>query len=400
MNVFVINCGSSSIKYQLFHLPSHQPLCSGLVERIGLPDGIITHRTFVRAEDEITRIEMQVPDHHTGLEKVVELLTAKGSGVITSTEEIKVIGHRAVHGGISFNKTTFITPEVKQKIKDLFALAPLHNPANYTGIEVAEAIFPHAQQIAVFDTAFHHTLPQKAYRYAIPKELYEQKHIRAFGFHGISHQYVSKRAADYLGNSHAKIITIHLGNGSSMTAVDNGKSIDQSMGFGPMGGLIMGTRCGDFDLSAIFHLLKNGYTPEGLDVVLNKKSGMTGLTGKSDMRDVTAMIEAGDEDAALAYEMYAYRIKKYIGTFTAAMNGLDAIVFTGGIGENDAMVREMVCSEMDFFGIVADVEKNRQRPRGIAEIQAENSRVKILIVPTNEELEIALECSKLVASTD
>lgn len=398
MNVFVINCGSSSIKYQLFQLPSKQPLCSGLVERVGLPDGIITHRSFVRQHDEVVRIEMPIPDHYTGLYKVVELLTAPGSGIISSTEQIKVIGHRAVHGGISFNSTTFITPEVRHKIKELFALAPLHNPANYTGIEVAEAIFPHARQIAVFDTAFHHTLPPKAYRYAIPNALFTENHIRAFGFHGISHQYVSKQAADYLGNSQAKIITIHLGNGSSMTAVKGGKSIDQSMGFGPMGGLIMGTRCGDFDPSAIFHLLKNNYTHDELDVLLNKQSGMLGLTGKSDMRDVTAMINAGDEDAALAYEMYAYRIKKYIGNFAAALNGLDAIVFTGGIGENDARVREMVCAEMDFFGIIADAEKNRQPTRGIAEIQAEESRVKVLIVPTNEELEIALECSKLVAA--
>jgi acetate kinase len=302
-----------------------------------------------------------------------------------------------VHGGESFSSTTVITKEVKAEIKKLFSLAPLHNPANYLGIEVAEKIFTKAKQIAVFDTAFHQTMPEKAYRYAIPQSFYKEVGIRAYGFHGTSHKYVTEKTLEYLKNPLAKIITIHLGNGCSMTAVNAGKSVDTSMGFGPVCGLIMGTRSGDVDPFIIFHLVNQlGYSLDQVNNLLNKQSGMLGLTGFSDMRDITKAIAEGSEEAELAYEMYAYRIKKYIGSYAAALNGVDSIVFTGGVGENDMNVRRLVCSQMDYLGIVLDEEKNKIRSEGIREINAENALVKVLIVPTNEELEIVKQCYELL----
>lgn len=396
MNIFVVNSGSSSIKYQLFRMPSEQALCSGLVERIGLDDGKITHKVYIDGEEKVITKTLSIPDHEVGLLEVKDLLCEPGIGVIQNPEEIDAVGHRVVHGGERFATTTVINEEVKQKIKELFALAPLHNPANYLGIEVAERVFTNALQVAVFDTAFHQTMPEKAFRYAIPNELYTEKGIRAYGFHGTSHKYVTQKAIEYLGNADAKIITIHLGNGSSMTAVDKGESVDTSMGLGPMGGLIMGTRSGDIDPSIIFHLVKEGYTVDEVNTLLNKKSGMLGLTGYSDMRDVLKAIDNGDRMAKLAYEMYAYRIKKYIGSYAAILNGLDAIVFTAGIGENDSVIREMSCAQMGFLGIELDAEKNGIRSKGIREINTKESRVKILVVPTNEELEIVRQCFELL----
>lgn len=397
MNIFVVNSGSSSIKYQLFKMPNEKPICTGLVERIGLENSVITHKLFLNGEEKIIQRKLDLNDHEEALKEVVQLLTNSEFGVIHNPEEIEAVGHRVVHGGESFASTTVITNEVKAEIKKLFSLAPLHNPANYLGIEVAEKIFTKAKQVAVFDTAFHQTMPEKAYRYAIPQSFYKDKGIRAYGFHGTSHKYVTEKTLEYLENPSAKIITVHLGNGCSMTAVNAGKSVDTSMGFGPVCGLIMGTRSGDVDPFIIFHLVNQlGYSLDQVNNLLNKQSGMQGLTGFSDMRDITKAIAEGNEEAELAYDMYAYRIKKYIGSYAAVLNGADAIVFTGGVGENDMNVRRLVCRDMDYLGIKLDEEKNKIRSGAIREINTENSPVKVLIVPTNEELEIVKQCYELL----
>jgi acetate kinase len=401
MNIFVVNSGSSSIKYQLFKMPCEMPICVGLLERIGLEGSTITHKVFVGNEEKVLKKSLYLPDHEAGLMEVACLLTNKETGVIKKPEEIDVVGHRVVHGGESFAATVVITDEVKQEIKKLFPLAPLHNPANYIGIEVAEKIFTKAVQVAVFDTAFHQTMPEKAFRYAIPQSFYKDLRIRAYGFHGTSHKYVSEKAASHINNSNAKIITIHLGNGCSMAAVKAGKSVDTSMGFGPLSGLVMGTRSGDIDPSVIFHLVDElGYDLDKVKALLNKQSGMQGLTGCSDMRDINKAVASGDAEAEMAYEMYAYRIKKYIGSYASILNGLDALVFTAGVGENDAAVRARVCANLSFLGIFIDEEKNVQRSGGLRDIHAPGSAVKILVIPTNEELEIAGQCFQLLERRD
>lgn len=397
MNIFVINSGSSSIKYQFFKMPSEQPICSGLVERIGLEDSIITHKVYTDGEEKVVKRTLTLPDHEAGMLEVGQLLTEPGIGVIQNPEEIEIVGHRIVHGGESFSKTTIITPEVKQEIKKLFPLAPLHNPGHYLGIEVAEKIFTKATQVGVFDTAFHQTMPAKAYRFAIPNSYYKDYGIRVYGFHGTSHKYVASQAVSYLNNPEAKIITIHLGNGCSMAAVDGGKCIDTSMGLGPLDGLVMGTRSGNIDASVVFHLVSHlGYDIEQVSNLLNKRSGMLGLTGYSDMRDITNLYNEGNESAHLAYELYTYRIKKFIGSYAAALGGLDAIVFTAGVGENDAFTRKLVCEDMKYFGIEIDEEKNKVRAPGLREINIPDARTKVLIIPTNEELEIANQCVELL----
>jgi acetate kinase len=397
MNIFVINSGSSSIKYQLFKMPHEKPVCSGLVERIGLENSAITHKIFVDGDEKLIKRTIELADHEEGLKEVGLLLTDAEIGVIKDPGEIEAVGHRVVHGGESFAATTIIDKTVKEEIQKLFPLAPLHNPANYLGIEVAEKIFTKAKQVAVFDTAFHQTLPEKAFRYAIPKSFYTDLHIRAYGFHGTSHKYVSEKAAEYLNKPDAKLITVHLGNGCSITAVKNGKSVDTSMGFAPLNGLIMGTRSGDIDPSIIFHLINQlAYDPEQVNTLLNKRSGMLGLTGFSDMRDIGKAVDEGNKDAVLALEMYAYRVKKYIGSYAAVLNGLDAIVFTAGVGENDANTRGRICSEMEFLGINLDDEKNNIRSTETREINSTDAPVKILVVPTNEELEIAKQCYALL----
>lgn len=397
MNVFVINSGSSSIKYQFFKMPSEQPICSGLVERIGLEDSIITHKVYTGGQEQVISRTLDLPDHEAGMKEVGRLLTEPEIGVIQNPDEIEVVGHRVVHGGESFSKTTVITLEVKEEIKKLFPLAPLHNPGGYLGIEVAEKIFRKATQIAVFDTAFHQTLPEKAFRYAIPNSYYTDYGIRVYGFHGTSHKYVAEKASEYLANPSAKIITIHLGNGSSMAAVDGGTCVDTSMGMGPLDGLVMGTRSGNIDASIVFHLVSHlGYDVEQVSNLLNKRSGMLGLTGYSDMRDIRKSMDKGDKNARLAYDLYAYRIKKYIGSYAAALGGLDAIVFTAGVGENDPLTRKLVCQDMDFFGISLDEDKNLKREPGIREINTANGRTKVLVIPTNEELEIANQCLGLL----
>jgi acetate kinase len=316
--------------------------------------------------------------------------------VIKNAEEIAAIGHRVVHGGDNFSKTVEVNAEVKAKIKDFFSLAPLHNPANLEGIEVAEKLFPKARQVTVFDTAFHRTIPNRAAQYAIPKEFFEEKHIQLYGFHGISHKFVTEKAIDHLKIENSKIISIHLGNGCSMTAVHNGKSIDHSMGFSPVNGLIMGTRSGDIDQSVIFYLIDQlGYSPQEVSDILHKESGMYGLTGFSDLRDIEENAAKGNRQCQLALDMNAYRIKKYIGAYAAAMNGVDALIFTAGIGENSDVIRSLVCNDMDFLGIKLNEEKNKERSKKLRTINADDSKVKILVIPTNEELEIAKQAYKL-----
>ncbi|WP_375435295.1 acetate/propionate family kinase [uncultured Hymenobacter sp.] len=401
MNLLVLNSGSSSIKYQFFRWPTETPACSGLVERIGLDNAVVTHKVLAEEQETTTVLSVDLPDHEAGLREVARLLADPQLGVLQDPGEVEAVGHRVVHGGEEFAATVLIIPAVKEAIRQLFPLAPLHNPANYRGIEVAEKTFPHAKQVAVFDTAFHQTMPEEAYRYAIPTELYSDQGIRVYGFHGTSHKYVTEQAAQYLGNPDARLVSVHLGNGCSITAVRGGESVDTSMGFGPLAGLVMGTRSGDIDPSVVFHLISQlSYTPEQVSALLNKQSGMLALTGLSDMRDITAAIEKGDANAQLAYDLYAYRIKKYIGAYAAVLNGLDAIIFTAGVGENDALVRKLVCQNLDYLGIQLDEEKNAERVKGIREISQENSRVKVLIVPTNEELEIARQCMELLEAAE
>lgn len=379
-------------------MPEAITICSGLIERIGSDNASIHHKTFHRGLEESLKEELRIKDHAMGLKLVASYLSEGPLAVIKDPAEIHAVGHRVVHGGENFSKTMEINEEIKAKIKQLFPLAPLHNPANFLGIEVAEQIFTSAKQVAVFDTAFHQTMPAIAYRMAIPNRFYEDHRIRSYGFHGTSHKYVSERAIEYLAIEQSKIITIHLGNGCSMTAIKDGKCVDHSMGLGPMNGLMMGTRAGDIDQSVIFYLVNQlGYPIEQIHDVLNKQSGMLGLTGFSDMRDVKARYEQGDKSAVLAYQMYAYHIKKYIGSFAAVLNGLDAIVFTGGVGENDDLTRSLVCQEMDWLGIALDKSKNIKRQKGIVEINQDDTKVKVLIVPTNEELEIAKQCYQLVS---
>lgn len=397
MNIFVINSGSSSIKYQLIDMPNKTVICSGIIDKIGMEDSTILHKIFKNQEELATKKNIRVTNHEEGLKEVTSLLTDPEIGVIKDHSSIHIIGHRVVHGGEKFSSTTIITEEIKKKIKQLFPLAPLHNPPNYLGIEIAEKLFPSAKQVAVFDTAFHQTIQPVAYRYAIPDIFYQKDGIRVYGFHGTSHKYVSKKAIEYLKKDKSKIITIHLGNGCSMTAVLNGKSFETSMGFGPMNGLIMGTRCGDFDQSAIFYLVNQlGYDIEKVNTLLNKKSGMAGLTGHSDMREIKAQIKNGNKGAQLAYDMYAWRIRKYIGAYTALLNGLDAIVFTGGVGENDQLMRKLCSSNLEYLGIQLDEDKNESQLKSIREINTDNLPVKILVIPTNEELEIAIECFELL----
>ncbi|NQX82310.1 MAG: acetate kinase [Flavobacteriaceae bacterium] len=394
MKILVINAGSSSLKYQLIEMPSENVVCTGLVERIGLEKGNITHKT---SKDKI-ELKLAIPNHKTGLEKVTELLLDSKTGVIKDANEIDIVSHRVVHGGSSFASTTIITQEVKDKIKELFSLAPLHNPANLEGIEVTEAIFANAKQVAVFDTAFHQSLPERAYRYAIPAKFLEEDKIRAYGFHGTSHKYVSKEAIKLLNKENTKIISIHLGNGCSISAIENGKSIDTSLGFGPMNGLVMGTRSGDIDQSVITYLMTNkGYTISEINNILQKQSGMLGLTGYSDLRDIEEQAEKGNKACVLALEISTYRIKKFIGAYAAIMNGIDAIIFTAGIGENSDVIRSLVCKNMKYLGIELNEEKNSIRSKEAREIQSDNSKVNIYIIPTNEEIEIAKQSYRLLS---
>ncbi len=396
MKILVINSGSSSIKYQLFEMPAAKVICTGLVERIGLEKAILTYKYLRGSELFEYKMEGNIANHTEGLKAVADLLVDDEKGVIQQPSEIDVVGHRVVHGGDNFVSTTLIDQEVKEKIRELFSLSPLHNPPNLLGIEVAEKIFAGAKQVAVFDTAFHQTMPAVAYRFPLPNELYTSGKVRAYGFHGTSHKYVSEQVTKHYGNPHLKMISIHLGNGCSMTAIANGKSVDHSMGLGPMNGLVMGTRAGDIDQTVIFYLVNQlGYTLDQVHDILNKKSGLMGLAGVSDMRDLKALIEKGDANAILAHQVYVYKVRKFIGSYIAVLNGVDVILFTGGIGENDSYTRDKICENLEGLNIALDTAKNSRHESGIREINANASTVKILVVPTNEEKEIAGQCYDL-----
>ncbi len=394
MNILVLNAGSSSLKYQVIAMPSQVVKCVGLVERIGMKDAIFTHEKNTEKHSET----LAILNHEIGLKKITKTLLDKKIGVINSVDEIEAVGHRVVHGGSKFSKTVIVNKEVKDNIRNLFDLAPLHNPANLTGIEIAETIFTKAKQVAIFDTAFHQTMPKEAYQYAINNSYLKEHKIRAYGFHGTSHKYVSEKAIEYLGKEHSKnIITIHLGNGCSISAIKDGKSIENSLGFGPMNGLIMGTRSGDIDQSVIFFLMKKiNKSAEEVANLLNKESGMLGLTGFSDLREIEENASKGNTECKNALNLAGYRIRKYIGSYTAALNGLDAIVFTAGIGENSSLMRKLASENLEFLGINLDIDKNETRSKELREIQATSSKVKILIIPTNEEIEIAKQSYELL----
>ncbi|MDY0907640.1 acetate/propionate family kinase [Pedobacter sp. CFBP9032] len=397
MNTLVINSGSSSLKYQLFKMPVKSPISSGLVERIGIEGSYIKHTVFKGDEKFVTEKSAFIADHGEGLKQVLSLLTEGELAVIESPDDIHAVGHRVVHGGEHFSGPTLITEEVKEQIRKLFSLAPLHNSVNLKCIEVAEQTFQNAEQVAIFDTAFHQSIPQQAFRYAIPERYYKEEGVRVYGFHGTSHKYVSEQAIQWLDKKDSKLISIHLGNGCSITAIKNGKSIDTSMGFGPLSGLVMGTRSGDIDPSVIFHLIEHaGYSHEQLSALFNKQSGLLGVGGSSDMRDIRKMATAGDENALLSLALYAYRIKKFIGAYAAVLNGIDAIIFTAGVGENDRDMREAVCTELGFLGIEMSLDSNRQYNGGLMDVSTDDSKVKILIIPTNEEYEIASQCYGLL----
>lgn len=378
-------------------MPVKTPVSSGFVERIGIEGSYIKHTVYKEGEKVVIEKSAFVADHGDGLKQVLLLLSDGENAVIASPDDVAAVGHRVVHGGEHFSGPTLITAEVKEEIKKLFSLAPLHNPVNLKCIEVAEATFTKAEQVAIFDTAFHQSIPQQAFRYAIPERYYKEEGIRVYGFHGTSHKYVSEQAIHYLGKKDSKIISIHLGNGCSITAIKNGKSIDTSMGFGPLSGLVMGTRSGDIDPSVIFHLIEHaGYSLNQLSTLFNKQSGLLGVGGSSDMRDIRKLVNEGNEAAILAIDLYAYRIKKFIGAYAAVLNGIDAIVFTAGVGENDKDMREAVSLNLEYLGLELDVNSNKTYSGGIKEINTSNSRAKILVIPTNEEYEIAHQCYGLL----
>lgn len=392
MKVLVLNSGSSSIKYRLFAMPGLAVLASGMVERIGESQGHIVHKVMGAGGDDGQSIKRSMPvaDHRHGFDLMGRILAE--TGVIRHASELAGMGHRVVHGGEKFHAPVIITEEVMATIRGLVPLAPLHNPANLTGIQVAREYAPAVPQVAVFDTAFHQTIPQQAYLYALPRSLYENLHVRRYGFHGTSHCFVAKEAAAYLGRDfdRTNLITLHLGNGASVAAVQNGRCVDTSMGMTPLEGLIMGTRCGDLDPAIIFYLAREtGMGLPELDALLNQESGLKGICGDNDMRRIAERAVQGDGHAGLALDMFCYRIRKYIGSYLAVLGRIDALVFTGGIGENAAIVREKVCAGLAGLGIDLDQGKNLATTKGIRELQHGGNTVKVLVIPTNEELEIA-----------
>ncbi len=396
MNVLVINCGSSSLKFQLINSDTEAVLAKGLCERIGI-DGRLTYQP-AGGEKEVS--DKAMPTHTEAIQFVIEALTNEKTGVVKSLDEIGAVGHRLVHGGEKFAESVVITEEVKKAVTECNDLAPLHNPANLIGVEACEKLMPNTPMVAVFDTAFHQTMPEKAYMYGLPYSYYEKYKVRRYGFHGTSHSFVSKRVAEIVGVPYdqTKTIVCHLGNGASVSAVLNGKSVDTSMGLTPLEGLVMGTRSGDIDPAILeFIAKKENLDIEGLMKVLNKESGVYGLSNgvSSDFRDLTAAAEAGQKPAQIALEVFAYRVAKYIGAYTAAMNGVDNIVFTAGIGENDGQMREDICQYLGFLGIEIDKEKNAIRGEEVI-ISTPDSKVNVLVVPTNEELAIARETVALL----
>jgi acetate kinase len=400
MKILVINTGSSSIKYQLFDMERHRILASGVAEKIGEGNSILTHWNVSANGEDVEKVEEGViADHLEGMNRILGLLIDLEHGVVGDKSEISAVGHRVVHGGEIFHSPTIIDESVIAAIKENIPLAPLHNPSNLMGIEVARAIFPDSPQVAVFDTAFHQTIPMESYLYAIPFELYEKHRIRRYGFHGTSHAYVAERAAEYLGRSlgELNLITIHLGNGASMAALKNGRSVDTTMGMTPLAGLVMGTRSGDIDPALTFFLADQlRMSVKEIDDLLNKDSGLKGICGSNDMREVIRKKDAGDDRAEIALKLYCYRIRKYIGAYFAALGSLNAIIFTAGIGENSPYIRENCCQGLHKLGIEIDSERNNKSGKAIREISFASSEVRILVVPTNEELKIAQETEKVI----
>ena len=398
MKILVLNCGSSSVKYKLIDTATDATLAEGGVEKIGLPDGFLK---FKKADGSKEITELGHIDHKQAVEAILKNLTDPVNGCIKSYSEIDAVGHRVVHGGEKFASSVLITPEVIQQVKDCYDLAPLHNPANITGIEAITSLMPDVPQVGVFDTAFHQTMPARSFMYALPYKYYTEDGVRRYGFHGTSHRYVSQRAAEFLGLDlqKTKMVTCHIGNGGSITAVDGGKSVDTSMGLTPTEGLMMGTRTGDIDPGAITYLMtKHNMTAAQVQTLINKESGVAGVSGISnDMREIEAAVDAGDERAKLALDMYELRILKYIGAYAAEMGGLDVIVFTGGVGENQTGVRLNVCKPLGFIGVDIDEEVN-SRTRGTETlISTPASRVKVVVIPTDEELMIARDTRDIVS---
>jgi acetate kinase len=401
MRVLVLNSGSSSIKFRLYDMEQEILLASGKVERIGEPDSIGVYQRYKASGDvEEQKVFSPVADHAAGLKQIFALL--ENSGSLDSMKSLYAIGHRVVHGGETFQAPTLIDEDVIHAIHEMIPLAPLHNPANLTGIKAMQRLYPQVPQVAVFDTAFFRTLPPCAYRYALPDDLYRHHHVRRYGFHGTSHQYLARQTAEYLQQPLEKLrlITLHLGNGASAAAIRDGICIDTSMGMTPLEGLIMGTRCGDLDPSVHFYLARTlGMDLNQIETLLNHDSGMKGLCGASDMREVHRLANEGDEHASLAIDMYCYRISKYIGAYSVSLGGLDALIFTAGIGENDPYIRQSICNRLSILGIRLDQKRNQTSSGGIFEISRSNSNVKVLVVPTNEEFEIARQALSIISKS-
>jgi acetate kinase len=396
MKILVINCGSSSLKYQLYNMDNNEVLAKGLVERIGIEGSNLQHTPA--GKDKVV-FEQPLANHDEAIKLVMDKLVDPEVGVIANLGEIDGIGHRVLHGSVYYDSSVVIDESVKENIRNNFDLGPLHMPPNLMGIEACEKLMPGKPNVAVFDTAFHQTMPAKAYMYALPYEYYEKYHIRKYGFHGTSHKFVTKRAIEMLGGKAegTRIITCHLGNGSSIAAVKDGKVIDTSMGFTPLAGFEMGTRCGDIDPAIVpFLMKKEGYTPDEIDTIMNKKSGILGVTGRSsDFRDVEAGMNEGDERCKLALDMFRYQIAKVVGSYVVALGGVDAVVFTAGIGENNAGHRAAICEYLKCFGLEIDAEKNNQRGKEL-DFATESSKVRAFLIPTNEELMIAQDTKELL----
>ncbi len=402
MKILVINSGSSSVKYRIFDMHTGAVLSRGQVERIGEPESQLSHcwHDAQGSAQELTRSE-PLADHQSAFQCIGAAM--RESGTMAKLTELSAIGHRVVHGGETFQAPTLIDDAVVASIRDMCALAPLHNPANLTGIEVCLALFPKVPQVAVFDTAFHHSIPAHAYRYAIPERWFTEHRVRRYGFHGTSHAYVTRKAAEYLHcpTTSLNLITLHLGNGASAAAIRAGQCVDTSMGFTPLEGLIMGTRCGDIDPAILFYVGKEiGADMDQLESALNKESGLKGICGVNDMREIQRLAETGDTAAELATGMYSYRIKKYIGAYYAALGRVDAVVFTAGIGENSATIRQRACAGLDKLGIVIDDTKNKRHDASAFEIQSDAASVKVLVIPTNEEVEIAQQTVACIGTPD
>jgi len=399
IKVLVLNSGSSSIKYQLFRCDDWVSLASGAITRIGEEESALARRWLnARGEAESSKETLTVADHQAGLECIVSGL--RETGALADVTQLRAVGHRVVHGGEAFHRPTVVDDQVVAAIRDTIPLAPLHNPANLDGIEIARRLFPEVPQVAVFDTAFHQTMPRVSYHYAIPEYLYKEHRVRRYGFHGTSHHYVAKRAAAMLGKplESCNLITLHLGNGASATAICNGKSVDTSMGMTPLEGLVMGTRCGDIDPAIHFYLCENlGLDNDSLEDLLNRNSGLLGICGVNDMREIHRLAAGGDERAELAIGVFCHRLKKYLGAYYAELGRVDAVVFTGGIGENDGETRARTCDGLDPLGIRLDAEANRAQGLGERVISTPDSRVKVLVIPTNEEAEIARQSLEAVA---